>query len=96
MRPIILVMLAVQVAILLATAWAIVAARPAAGRQRPVWSSFTIALVLIASVSWQIADKHAGDDGAELLAWGAPFLLGMAITCALMLIRQRRGLDAQP
>jgi hypothetical protein len=95
MKAIIMVMLAVQVGVLLATAGAIVMARPTRERQRPVWSSFTISLVVIASASWNIAESHTGEPGADLLAWGAPFLLGMAITCALMLIRQRRGLDAQ-
>ena len=50
--------------------------------------------MIVSATSYQIADKHAGQPGADLLAYGAPLLLGMGITCALMLIRQRRGLDA--
>lgn len=93
MRAIVMVMLAVQVAILLAAAYAIVFGRRTAARGRPVWSSLAIALVIVAGTSWQIADKHQGQPGADLLAYGSPFLLGMGICCALMLIRQRRGLD---
>ena len=50
--------------------------------------------MIVAATSWQIAEKHAGQAGADLLAYGAPLLLGMGITCALVLIRQRRGLGA--
>lgn len=93
MRAIVMVMLAVQVAIFLAAVYAIVFGRRTAARGRPVWSSLAISLVIVAATSFQIADKRAGQPGAELLAYGAPFLLGMGICCALVLIRQRRGLD---
>lgn len=94
MKAIIMVMLAVQVAIFLATVATVVTARARANRRRPIWSSFAVALVIISGTSWQIADGHAGQPGADLLAWGSPFLLGMAIMTGLMLIRQRRGFDA--
>jgi hypothetical protein len=94
MKPIIMVMLAVQAAGLLAAAYAILFGRSAVGRRRPVWSSLAILLVIISATSFQIADKHVGQPGADILAWGAPFLLGFAIAALLMAIRQRRGLDA--
>jgi len=93
MRAIVMVMLAVQAGIFLATLWTILFARGAPGRPRPVWSSLAVSLVIVAGTSWQIAEKHAGQAGADLLAWGSPFLLGMGITCALVLIRERRGFD---
>jgi len=94
MRAIVIVMLAVQVGIFLATAWTIVFARGGAGRPRPVWSSLAISLVIVAATSWNIAEDHAGQPGADILVYGSPLLLGMGIMCALLLIRRRRGLDS--
>jgi hypothetical protein len=50
-------------------------------------------LVIVSGTSFQIADKHAGQPGAEVLQFGAPLLLGMALMAALITLRQRRGLD---
>lgn len=92
MKAIILVMLLVQVAAFVATATAVLTARSVAGR-RPAWASFTIALAVISGASWNIGNSHAGDQGADILLYGSPFLLGMGIMAALLLIRHRRGLD---
>jgi hypothetical protein len=96
MRALIIVMLVIQIAIFLVTAATILFARPSSGRPRPIWSSLAISLIVIASVSWQIADRHAGGPGAELVAYFSPLLLGMGIMACLLLIRLRRGLDAEP
>ena len=93
MKPLIIVMLCVQAGIFLATAFAVLSARHRVDRPRPIWSSFAISLVIVASTSWRIADSHAGQPGADVVAFGAPFLLGMGIMALLLLIRQRRGLD---
>jgi hypothetical protein len=93
MRPLIIVMLCVQVAILLVTATTILFARSTPDKAKPVWSSLAISLVIIAAASWQIADRHDEDAGAELLTFGAPLLLGMGIMAILLAIRQRRRLD---
>ena len=85
--------LAVQAGIFLATIWTILFARGAPGRPRPVWSSLAVSLTIVAATSWNIAEDHRGQPGADLLAYDAPLLLGMGIICALMLIRRRRGLD---
>ena len=92
MKAIILVMLIVQVAAFVATATAVLTARSIAGR-RPVWSTFAIALVIISGASWNIGNSHVGDQGADILMYGSPLLLGMGIMAALLLIRHRRGLD---
>lgn len=92
MKAIILVMLIVQVAAFVATATAVITARSIAGR-RPVWSTFTVALVIISGASWNIGNSHVGDQGADILMYGSPLLLGMGIMAALLLIRHRRGLD---
>lgn len=92
MKAIIIVMLAVQAAALLGTVVAVLTGRSVAGR-RPAWSMFTIALVIISGASWNIGNSHAGQPGADILMYGSPFLLGMGVMAALMLLRIRRGLD---
>jgi hypothetical protein len=92
MRTIVILMLIVQAGIFLSTAAAVVSARTTGGR-RPVWSTFTIALVVVSGASWNIGNNHAGEPGADILMYGAPLLLGMGIMAALLLIRHRRGLD---
>ena len=92
MKTIILVMLIVQAAAFAATVVAVVTGRTVVGR-RPVWSTFTIALVIISGASWNIGNSHAGQQGADILMYGSPFLLGMGVMAVLLLIRHRRGLD---
>ena len=92
MKAIIITMLAVQATALLATAIAVLTGRSVAGR-RPAWSMFTIALVIISGASWNIGSNHIGQPGADILLYGSPFLLGMGVMAALMLLRHRRGLD---
>ena len=94
MKPLIMLMLAVQVGIFLAAAYAVLFGKAGAERRRPTWSSLAISLIIVSGASWQIADKHMGQPGADLLAYGSPLLLGMGIMAAFVLIRQRRGLDA--
>jgi hypothetical protein len=96
MKPLIIVMLAVQVGIFLATAYAILFGKAVEGRRRPVLSSLAVTLVIVAGTSFRIGDSHAGQPGADLIMFGAPFLLGIGICCALMQFRQRRGLDSAP
>jgi hypothetical protein len=94
MKPLIMLMLAVQIGIFLVTVLTMtMRVRPAAGRPRPVWSGLAVALVIVAGTSWNIGEDHAGQTGADILMYASPLLLGMAIMAALMLIRQRRGLD---
>ncbi|HYD11748.1 MAG TPA: hypothetical protein VEC11_02755 [Allosphingosinicella sp.] len=92
MKAIIIVMLAVQAAAFLATVIAVLTGRSVIGR-RPAWSISTIALVIISGASWNIGNSHAGQPGADILMYGSPFLLGMGVMAALMLLRHRRGLD---
>jgi hypothetical protein len=92
-RAIIIVMLAVQVGIFLATAGAVLFVRASGERRRPLWANYAIALLVVSGASWNIGNSHAGQPGAELLMYGAPLLLGMGIMAALLLIRGRRGLD---
>jgi hypothetical protein len=94
MRALIIVMLAVQAGIFLATVYTILFVRPTPGRQRPIWSSFAFSLVIVAGVSWRIAESHFGEAGSDILAFCSPLLLGMGLMAGLLAIRQRRGLDA--
>lgn len=93
MKTIILVMLIVQAGIFVATATAILITPSRPGRPRPIWSTFAISLVIVSGASWNIGNSHTGDQGADILLYGAPLLLGMGIMAAFLLIRHRRGLD---
>ena len=93
MKPILILMLAIQVALLLITALTILKAKPSPGRPRPIWSSLAIALIITASTSYQIADHHRGGDGGELLEYGSGVLMGMALVCLMVLLRQRLRTD---
>ena len=94
MRTIIIVMLAVQVAMVLTVVWTMLFARPAARHaRRPIWSSLAVSLVIVGATSWNIGEGHAGQRGADILMYMAPLLLGMGLMAALMGLRQRRGLD---
>lgn len=91
MRPIMLVMLLVDIAIFVATAYAVAMRKPTERRGRPIWSSFAISLLITGNVSIQIADRHSGKPGADLLWFAGPLLIGMAIMCVLIQIRERRA-----
>ncbi len=90
MRAIIIVMLAVQAAIFCVAVFAIALRKPSAKRPAPIWSSFAISLLVVGNVSIQIAGDHPGASGAEVLYFGGAMLIGMALTCALLLFRERR------
>ena len=92
MKPIIVVMLAVQVAMFL-VAVVMIGFAPATRRRRPVWPSIAISLVIVAATSYQIAGKHVSHPGADVIQFVAPLLMGMGIMAALARIRQRRGLN---
>lgn len=91
MRPIILVMLLVDLGIVLATAYGVSVRRPTAERMRPIWSSFVISLLVGGSTSTNIAGDHAGSAGADVLAFVGPLMVGMAIMGALVALRERRA-----
>jgi hypothetical protein len=93
MRAIIIVMLCVQIGIFLSISYALIVARHSGSRPRPLWPSLAIGLVIVSSSSWRIADQHSGEQGADILSFGAAFLLGMGFMTMLLLIRQRRALD---
>lgn len=93
MKTIILLMLIVQAGIFVATATAILFTPSTASRPRPIWSTFAISLVVVSGASWNIGNSHAGEQGADILIYASPFLLGMGVMAALLLIRHRRGLD---
>jgi tellurite resistance protein TehA-like permease len=95
MRPIIIVMLAVQALLILVTIATVLTAKPRPERTRPIWSSLAIALIISATASFQIADHHPGADGSELLQYGSGMLFGMGLLSLLVLMRQRLGIDAR-
>ena len=90
MRPILIVMIAVQVGILLATIFAVCLRKPTAARPGPIWSSLAVALFIVGMTSNEIAGDHPGAPGTDIIAFGSPFLMGMALMCLLLLFRQLR------
>ena len=96
MRPIIIVMLLVDLGIVLATAFGVAMRRPTADRLRPIWISFVISLLIGGSTSLNIAGDHDGQPGADILAFVGPMMIGMAIMGALIALRERHGAGAEP
>jgi hypothetical protein len=92
MKPIVMLMLAVQAGIILVAVWTVLKA-PDAGERKPVWSGLAVALAIIAGTSIRIADTHAGQPGADILEVGAPLLLGMALMAVLLILRERRSVS---
>ena len=93
MRPIFVVLLALQVALLLTCAWTVGVRKPTSARPKPVWSSLIISTIVAAGASFSFADRHVHDVGSELVRFGGAVLLGLGIGFALMSLRERRGLD---
>jgi hypothetical protein len=91
MRPIIIVMLCIQIGILLATVFAVAVRKPTAARPVPVWSSLAVSLLVVGMTSNTIAEDHVGAPGADILRFGGPLLVGMGLMAALMLLSQRRS-----
>ena len=96
MRPIIIVMLLVDLGIVLATAFGVAMRKPTADRLRPIWSTFVIALLIGGSTSLNIAGDHGGQPGADILAFVGPMMVGMAIMGALIALRERHGAGSRP
>ena len=94
MRPIIMLMLAVDVGIVLVTVWTILVTPIRQRGRPPLWTSLAISLAVCASTSLSIADRHVRQPGAEALEFAGALLIGMAVMAILLLIRQRRGLDS--
>ena len=90
MRPILIVMLAVQAGILLATIFAVCLRKPTAARPGPIWSSLAVALFIVGMTSNQIARDHPGAPGTDIIAFGSPLLIGMALMCLLLLFKELR------
>jgi hypothetical protein len=91
MRPIIIVMLCIQVGILIATIFAVAVRKPTTARPAPVWSSLAISLFVVGMTSNTIAEDHAGAPGADILAFGGPLLIGMGLMAVLVVFNQRRS-----
>ena len=96
MRPIITVMLLVDLGIVLATAFGVAMRKPTTDRLRPIWASFVVSLLIGGSTSLNIAGDHEGQPGADILAFVGPMMIGMAIMAALVALRQRHGAGAAP
>jgi hypothetical protein len=94
MRAIIIAMLVVQAAMFLTTIYYVLFKRPAPPGAQSIWFGLWMGLIIVGAASWQIGDSHLGEQGADILLFGAPFMIGMGIMALLMTIRERRGIDA--
>ena len=90
MKPIIAVMLFVDVFMLLVVAYAVVIKKPSAERPEPLWRSLAISLLVAGMVSVRIADSHSGGAGAEPLEVAGLLLTGMAVMSLLVAVRKRQ------
>ena len=96
MRPIIMIMLLVDLGIILATAFGVAIRKPGADRLRPIWISFVVSLLIGGSTSLNIAGDHDGQPGADILEFLGPLMIGMAIMAALVAWRERRAAGTAP
>ena len=88
MKPIIIVMLCVQVLMVLAVLFAVTIRKPTAEKPVPIWSSLALSLFVGGMASTQIATSHDGGAGVDILMFGGAVLIGMALMCLLLSIRQ--------
>ena len=92
MKPIIIVMLFVQAAIILATLYAVIIRKPTQQRPGPLWTSLATSLLVVGISSNTIAQNHTAQPGVDIMNFVGAMLFGMAIMCALVAFRQRRGM----
>jgi drug/metabolite transporter (DMT)-like permease len=90
MKPIIIVMLCVQAAILVVTFYIVAIRKPTAERPGPVWSSIATSLLVVGIASNTIAQGHVGKEGADIIGFVGAMLIGMAVMGALMLFSEKR------
>ena len=93
MRPIIAVMLSVDVAVFLVVSFAVVIRKFSPDRPHPLLRSLAIPLLIAGMGSTRIGDSHPSAVGVELLQSAGLLLMGMAIMSILFALRKRRGLD---
>jgi len=91
MKPIVIVMLLVDAAMLLTVIYSVVIKKPSPDKPEPLWRSLAISLLVAGMVSQRIGQSHAGGSGAELLQAAGLVLLGMAVMSILVSARKRRG-----
>ncbi|HET7316123.1 MAG TPA: hypothetical protein VFI88_01700 [Sphingomicrobium sp.] len=94
MKAILIVILCAQAAIVLTTAYATVIRKPTAEKPHPIWISFATSLFIVGMASQSIAQGHAGELGADWVANIGLVLIGMSIMALLLLVRDKRRLDA--
>ena len=96
MKAIILIMLCVQAAMLIVTAYVVAVRRPTAARPGPVWSSLAVSLFVVGMSSNSIGSGHAGSPGADILVFVGAILIGMGLMAAIVLFRERRTSSRNP
>ena len=94
MRPIIAVVLLLDVAMVLFVIFVVAFKRPPPDRAYPRWRNLAIPLLTAGWVSMKIGERYPTGTGVEIVRTFGPVLMGMAIMCVLVALRERRGLDS--
>lgn len=94
MKPIIIVMLCIQVALILIAVYIVAIRKPTQERPGPLWSSLASSLLVGGITSNMIAQDHSGQPGADIMTFLGAALFGMAIMSALVAFGRRRGTGA--
>jgi hypothetical protein len=89
MKTIVVLMLCVQAAMLLSVIYVVAIRRPTAGRPGPVWPGLAISLFIVGMASTNIADRHSGGAGADIVGFDGGIFIGMGLLAALLLLRRR-------
>lgn len=93
MRPIIAVVLLLDVAILLGVSFVVALRKASSNRIQLRWRTFVIPLLLAGWVSVKIGARYATGTGVEITRNLGLVLVGMGIMSILVALRKWRGLD---
>lgn len=94
MRPIIVVILMLDVAMFLFVSFIVAIRRSSPDRPHPRWRNLAIALLAAGWVSIKIGERYPTGTGVEIMRTLGPVLMGMAIMCVLVAVRNRRELNS--
>ena len=92
MRPIIVVVLLLDVAMFLFVSFIVAVRKPSPARPHPRWRSVAFPLLAAGWVSMKIGERYPTGTGVEIVRNSGLFLMGMAIMSVLVAFRKRRGL----
>jgi hypothetical protein len=96
MKPIIILMLCLDAAIVLVSIFIVAIRKRTVAPQSSLWSSLATILVIAAVASSVISKGHTGTAGADVLGSLAAVLVGMAVMAAMLVFRDRKERSQRP